>query len=79
MALVRQLTNELAGQEYSSRGTDRARSPVSRQQIECLRGVVEMNFLVAVLAFLLGGLSVIALGVSKVNSFLDGIRDLIGL
>ena len=36
-----------------------------------------MNFLVAVLAFLLGGLSVIALGVSKVNSFLDGIRDLI--
>ncbi len=75
MALVRQLTNELAGQEYSSRGTDRARSPV----LETANRVVEMNFLVAVLAFLLGGLSVIALGVSKVNSFLDGIRDLIGL
>ncbi len=77
MALVRQLTNELAGQEYGSRAPDRARSPASKQQIECFRGVVEMNFLVAVLAFLLGGLSVIALGVSKVNSFLDGIRDLI--
>ncbi len=36
-----------------------------------------MNWLIAVMAFLLGGLSVIALGVSKVNSFLDEIRDLI--
>ena len=38
-----------------------------------------MNFLVPVLAFFLGAASVIALGISKVNSFLDGIRDLIGL
>ncbi len=36
-----------------------------------------MNILVALMAFLLGGLTVIALGVSKVNSFLDGIQDLI--
>ena len=36
-----------------------------------------MNFLVAAIAFLLGGLSVIALGVNEVNSFLDEIRDLI--
>ena len=38
-----------------------------------------MNFLVPVLAFFLGAVSVFALGISKVNSFLDGIRDLIGL
>ncbi len=36
-----------------------------------------MNFLAALTAFLLGGIAVIALGVSRVNSFLDGIRDLI--
>ena len=40
-------------------------------------GVIDMDYLVAAIAFLLGGLSVIALGVNKVNSFFDGIRDLL--
>ena len=34
-----------------------------------------MNFLGVVLAFLLGGVTVIALEVFAVNSFLDGVRE----
>lgn len=39
-------------------------------------GVVDMNFLVAVMAFLLGAVSLIVLEVNKLDSFLDGFRDL---
>ncbi len=39
-------------------------------------GVVDMNFLVAVVAFLLGAVSLIVLEVNKLDSFLDGFRDL---
>ena len=35
-----------------------------------------MNFLMALMAFLLGGLFVIVLEVNKLDSFLDGIRNL---
>jgi hypothetical protein len=35
-----------------------------------------MNFLVAVIAFLLGAVSLIVLEVNQLDSFLDGIRDL---
>jgi len=35
-----------------------------------------MNFLVAVVAFLLGAVSLIVLEVNKLDSFLDGFRDL---
>ncbi len=34
-----------------------------------------MNFLVVVASFFLGGITVIALGIAKVESFFDGIRE----
>ena len=36
-----------------------------------------MNWLVLVIAYLLGGVTVISLGINAVNSFFDGIRDLL--
>jgi hypothetical protein len=38
-----------------------------------------MNFLVAIIAFLLGGVTVIALEVYEVDSFLDAIREFLSM
>ena len=42
-------------------------------------GVVDTNFLVVVIAFLLGGATVTALGISGVLSFPEGIYEFLSL